>query len=305
MLLITSWRRSPHRVTRSWRHVPVLRPGGRHETDDEVERRRNELRARPGNAQARALRIAWQGRPGVVHVCIPEDVLNTEFDTPGAPDPAPERYRRQAPPRTRSGPGASRRRLARERRPADDPRGHRCAALERVDRAVRTRRTVARTGHHELGRARRGRRTLPRRCSHGPMSSLPIACATTPTSCSRWAPVLARPIGGQTAVTGVPPRNNRWSKSMSTSRCSPSTSRSTSRSSPTLGHSSPHCSANSLSATCRTEPCNERTSCASTQRCAWMPGRNSTRPGPRWVRRCTRHTSRRSVRRSSMTTRCW
>ena len=45
----------------------------------------------------RALRVAWQGRPGVVHVCIPEDVLNGEFDTPGVPDPLPARYRRQAP----------------------------------------------------------------------------------------------------------------------------------------------------------------------------------------------------------------
>ena len=45
----------------------------------------------------RALRISWQGRPGVVHLCIPEDVVNGEFEAPATPDPAPARYRRQSP----------------------------------------------------------------------------------------------------------------------------------------------------------------------------------------------------------------
>ena len=39
----------------------------------------------------RALRISWQGRPGVVHVCIPEDVLNGEFDDPGPGRPGARR----------------------------------------------------------------------------------------------------------------------------------------------------------------------------------------------------------------------
>jgi acetolactate synthase-1/2/3 large subunit len=45
----------------------------------------------------RAFRISWQGRPGVVHVCVPEDVLNGQFDVPALADPPPERYRRRDP----------------------------------------------------------------------------------------------------------------------------------------------------------------------------------------------------------------
>ena len=42
-----------------------------------------------------ALRAAWDGRPGVVHLDVPENVINGECKPMGLP--APERYRRSAP----------------------------------------------------------------------------------------------------------------------------------------------------------------------------------------------------------------
>ncbi len=50
----------------------------------------------------RALRISWRGRPGVVHLTVAEDVMNTPAPDPAAgetprPDIAPEGYRRTAP----------------------------------------------------------------------------------------------------------------------------------------------------------------------------------------------------------------
>ncbi len=96
VLLITSWRRSPivgpdrGGTYQYFDQVAVLRPMTKWSgAATSFERVPEVLR--------RALRIAWQGRPGVVHVCIPEDVVNGEFDAPVAPDPLPARYRRQAP----------------------------------------------------------------------------------------------------------------------------------------------------------------------------------------------------------------
>ncbi len=43
----------------------------------------------------RALRTSWSGRPGVVHLDVPEDILNGELELPAAL--APHRYRRVAP----------------------------------------------------------------------------------------------------------------------------------------------------------------------------------------------------------------
>jgi acetolactate synthase-1/2/3 large subunit len=43
-----------------------------------------------------ALRVSWQGRPGVVHLDVPEDVMNGE--APEAPAQRPARYRPTAPP---------------------------------------------------------------------------------------------------------------------------------------------------------------------------------------------------------------
>jgi acetolactate synthase-1/2/3 large subunit len=46
-------------------------------------------------AMARAFRHSWSGRPGVVHVTVPEDIVNGSFDASALPDPA--RYRRRHP----------------------------------------------------------------------------------------------------------------------------------------------------------------------------------------------------------------
>jgi acetolactate synthase-1/2/3 large subunit len=96
VLLITSWRRSP-----------IVAPdrGGTYQYFDQVGVTRPMTKwsgaatshERVPELLRRALRICWQGRPGVVHLCIPEDVLNGELAIPATPDPAPARYRRQAP----------------------------------------------------------------------------------------------------------------------------------------------------------------------------------------------------------------
>ena len=96
VLLVTSWRRSP-----------IVAPdrGGTYQYFDQVAVTRPMTKwsgaamsyDRVPEMLRRALRIAWQGRPGVVHLCIPEDVLNGEFDPLLTPDPPPARYRRQAP----------------------------------------------------------------------------------------------------------------------------------------------------------------------------------------------------------------
>lgn len=46
----------------------------------------------------KAFRTCWRGRPGVVHLTVPEDVMNGQFEASQAfPDVEPERYRRMAP----------------------------------------------------------------------------------------------------------------------------------------------------------------------------------------------------------------
>jgi acetolactate synthase-1/2/3 large subunit len=52
---------------------------------------------RIGELMHRALRISWRGRPGVVHLTVPEDIMNSSFDEPAQPDAAPVRYRRTVP----------------------------------------------------------------------------------------------------------------------------------------------------------------------------------------------------------------
>jgi acetolactate synthase-1/2/3 large subunit len=46
---------------------------------------------------ARAFRHCFSGRPGVVHVTVPEDIVNIPFPAPARPDPLPARYRPQRP----------------------------------------------------------------------------------------------------------------------------------------------------------------------------------------------------------------
>ncbi len=96
VLLLTSWRRSP-----------IVGPdrGGTYQYFDQVAVTRPMTKwsgaatsyERVPELLRRALRISWQGRPGVVHLCIPEDVVNGEFEAPATPDPAPARSRRQSP----------------------------------------------------------------------------------------------------------------------------------------------------------------------------------------------------------------
>ncbi|GMV02959.1 MAG: acetolactate synthase large subunit [Burkholderiales bacterium] len=52
---------------------------------------------RIGELVRRALRRSWEGRPGVVHVDVPESIMNGKFKDAGAPLQAPQRYRRTDP----------------------------------------------------------------------------------------------------------------------------------------------------------------------------------------------------------------
>jgi acetolactate synthase-1/2/3 large subunit len=95
VLLLTSWRRSP-----------IVGPdrGGTYQYFDQVSVMRP-MTKWSGAARSferiletlqRAFRIAHEGRPGVVHVTLPEDLLNGRFE--GEPEVrSPERYRRSDP----------------------------------------------------------------------------------------------------------------------------------------------------------------------------------------------------------------
>ena len=48
-------------------------------------------------AIARAFRHSWSGRPGVVHVTVPEDIMNGAFEASSSSVPDPARYRRRQP----------------------------------------------------------------------------------------------------------------------------------------------------------------------------------------------------------------
>ncbi len=92
VLLLTSWRRSgivdPDRggTYQYFDQVAVMRPMTKWSEAAESH-------ARVPEAFRRALRHSWRGRPGVVHLTVPEDILNTAAEYPSEPDPAPERYR--------------------------------------------------------------------------------------------------------------------------------------------------------------------------------------------------------------------
>jgi acetolactate synthase-1/2/3 large subunit len=93
VLLITSWRRSgivdPDRggTFQYFDQVAVMRPMTKSsEAAESFERIPEGLR--------RALRRCWQGRPGVVHLCVPEDILNTPAECARHSDVPPTRYRR-------------------------------------------------------------------------------------------------------------------------------------------------------------------------------------------------------------------
>jgi acetolactate synthase-1/2/3 large subunit len=95
VLLITSWRRSG-----------IVGPdrGGTYQYFDQpavigAMAKSSEAVAsidRLPEAIARAFRQCWSGRPGVVHVTVPEDIMNGSFPMPH-PGSAPARSRRRAP----------------------------------------------------------------------------------------------------------------------------------------------------------------------------------------------------------------
>jgi len=96
VLLITSWRRTgiidPDRggAYQYFDQVGVVRPMSKwSEAATDFDRIPDILRG--------ALRESWRGRPGVVHVCVPEDIMNGQFDAPARPDSLPARHRRQRP----------------------------------------------------------------------------------------------------------------------------------------------------------------------------------------------------------------
>jgi acetolactate synthase-1/2/3 large subunit len=92
VLLLTSWRRSPivgpdrGGTYQYFDQVGVMRPmtkwSGAARSFDRIP-----------EALRRSLRRSFEGRPGVVHVTIPEDVINGSFE-PEPPVLAPSRYRR-------------------------------------------------------------------------------------------------------------------------------------------------------------------------------------------------------------------
>ena len=96
VLLITSWRRSG-----------IVGPdrGGTYQYFDQptvigAMAKSSEAVAsfdRLAEVMARAFRQSWAGRPGVVHVTVPEDIVNGSFPAPARPDPKPPQYRRRLP----------------------------------------------------------------------------------------------------------------------------------------------------------------------------------------------------------------
>ncbi len=96
VLLITSWRRTgivaPDRggTYQYFDQVAVIRPMSKWSCAAESFDRIPEL-------TRRALRQCHIGRPGVVHLCVPEDVLNSPASGERIALPSPERYRRSIP----------------------------------------------------------------------------------------------------------------------------------------------------------------------------------------------------------------
>jgi acetolactate synthase-1/2/3 large subunit len=93
-------------VLTSWRRSPIVGPdrGGTYQYFDQLAVTRPMTKwsgaatsfERIPEIVRRAFRVSHQGRPGVVHVTVPEDVLNGSFE-PVPPVLAPERYRRTQP----------------------------------------------------------------------------------------------------------------------------------------------------------------------------------------------------------------
>ena len=303
VLLLTSWRRSP-----------IVAPdrGGTYQYFDQVAVTRPMTKwsgaatsyERVPEMLRRALRIAWQGRPGVVHVCIPEDVLNGEFDAPGAPDPVPARYRRQAPV-------------------APDPITVRHAAdllagaeLPMIHAGSGVLHAAASAELRELAELLRA----PVTTSWGArdvidersLVSVPMPYVELTNRVRNDADVVLA-LGtrfGETDWWGKPPY---WRAAAEQRVVQVDVDEQM------LGLNKPIdlgivADARAFLTALLGELAERDFSHRAAQRedklreyaaARRMLGRRSTRPAPRWVHRCTPHTSRRSVRRSSTTTRCW
>jgi acetolactate synthase-1/2/3 large subunit len=93
VLLITSWRRGPivnpdrGGTYQYFDQTAVIRPMSKWSEAAESFDRVPEL-------TRRALRQCYLGRPGVVHLCVPEDIINSAFPSDGIDPLLPERYRR-------------------------------------------------------------------------------------------------------------------------------------------------------------------------------------------------------------------
>jgi acetolactate synthase-1/2/3 large subunit len=93
-------------VLTSWRRSPIVGPdrGGTYQYFDQVAVMRPMTKwsgaarsyDRIPEALHRAFRVSWEGRPGAVHVTIPEDVLNGSVDQ-SLPASPPHRYRPTEP----------------------------------------------------------------------------------------------------------------------------------------------------------------------------------------------------------------
>jgi len=93
-------------VITSWRRAPIVGPdrGGTYQYFDQVGVTAPMTKwtgaaltfDRVPQTLRRAFRVSFQGRPGVVHVVVPEDVMNGTFET-SDPVLAPDRYRRCEP----------------------------------------------------------------------------------------------------------------------------------------------------------------------------------------------------------------
>jgi acetolactate synthase-1/2/3 large subunit len=96
VLLITSWRRSPivnpdrGGTYQYFNQLAVTKPmtkwSGAAESFDRIP-----------ELLKRAFRLSYRGRPGVVHVCVPEDLMNGEAESTSPAPSSPERYRRMEP----------------------------------------------------------------------------------------------------------------------------------------------------------------------------------------------------------------
>ena len=111
----------------------------------------------------RALRMSFRGRPGVVHLDIPEDVLNGDGDFDESPGPPAAHLPAHRPAGPGPGPARPGRRPAVGRAPAPDPRRLRHLPRRGRGRARPAGRAAGRAGHHVVGGARGAARDLAAR----------------------------------------------------------------------------------------------------------------------------------------------